>query len=120
MVRVNTRKLKLKKLKRAQYVWILWKHANLACPDQGLSATDYGWSANGNLLQPVWFDAPALPDALFIDRDNNKKDSNDACSDSDETTIVESTEDIDDHIYQESSDDEAWSEDSDTDSQNVE
>ncbi|KAK4301126.1 hypothetical protein Pmani_024341 [Petrolisthes manimaculis] len=88
--------------------------------DQGLSATDYGWSANGNLLQPVWFDAPALPDALFTDRDNNKNDSNDACSDSDETTIVESTEDIDDHIYHESSNDEAWSEDSDMDSQDVE
>ncbi|KAK3883498.1 hypothetical protein Pcinc_012197 [Petrolisthes cinctipes] len=113
-----------KKLQRAQYVSILWNHANLACPDQGLSNTDYGWSANGNLLQPVWFDGPALPDALFTDRDNNKDDSNDACSDSDETTIVESTEDVDsdadDHIYHEPSDDEAWSEDSDTDSQDVE
>ncbi|KAK4322833.1 hypothetical protein Pmani_006431 [Petrolisthes manimaculis] len=108
--------------KRAQYVSILWNHANFACPDQGLSPTDYGWSANGNLLQPVWFDGPSLPDALFTDRDNNKDDSNDTCSDSDETTIVKSTDvdsDADDHIYHEPSDDEAWSEDSDTDSQDV-
>ncbi|KAK4302617.1 hypothetical protein Pmani_025307 [Petrolisthes manimaculis] len=85
-----------------------------------MSANDYGWSANGNLLQPVWFDAPALPDALFTDQDNNKNDSNDACSDSDETTIVESTEDVDDHIYHEPSDDESWNENSDPDSQDVE
>lgn len=81
-----------KKLQRAHYVTILWNHINFACPDQGLSPTDYGWSANGNLLQPVWFDGPALPDALFTD--NNKDDSNDACSDSDETTIVDSTEEV--------------------------
>ncbi|KAK4318060.1 hypothetical protein Pmani_010907 [Petrolisthes manimaculis] len=111
-----------KKLQRAQYVSILWNHANFACPDQGLCPSDYGWSANGNLLQPVWFDGPSLPDTLFTDRDNNKDGSNDTCSDSDETTIVKSTDvdsDADDHIYHEPSDDEAWSEDSDTDSQDV-
>ncbi|KAK4304745.1 hypothetical protein Pmani_023321 [Petrolisthes manimaculis] len=64
---------------------------------------------------------PSVVTCLCLkDRDNNKNDINDACSDSDETTIVESTKDIDDHIYHESSDDEAWSEDSDMDSQDVE
>ena len=109
-----------KKLKRAHYVTILWSHANLSCPDQDLSPTDYGWSANGNLLQPVWFDGPALPDALFTDRENNNDDSNDAFSDSDETTFVSSTEyvdvDTDGCVSADPSDEDAWSEDSDMDS----
>lgn len=108
-----------KKLQRAHYVTILWNHANLECPDQGLSPTDYGWAANGNLLQPVWFDEPAIPDVLFSDRCNSNDNSNDACIDSDETTILDSTDvdvDADDYIHHDPSDDEAWSEDSDTDS----
>ena len=59
-----------------------------------MSPTDYGSSANGNLLQPVWFDGSALPDALLLDRDNSV-DNSKGCSDNDETTTVDSTEDVD-------------------------
>lgn len=98
-----------KKLQRAHYVTVLWSHANLACPDQGLSPTDYGWSAKGNLLQPVWFDGPAIPDALFRDGDDNESDID----------STEDEEDAADYIHLEISDGEAWSEDSDTDSDDV-
>ena len=71
----------------------------------------------------MWFDGPALPDAIFTGPDNSKDDSNDGCSDSDETTIVHSTEDdvdADGYIHPDPSDDEAWSEESSTDSEDVE
>lgn len=112
-----------KKLQRSHYVTILWNQANLACPGQGLSPTDYGWSTNGNLLQPVWFDGSALPDALFNRQDNRKNDSIDACNASDETTIVDSKDDdvdVGDYFHPDQSDDEAWSEDSYMDSEDLE
>ena len=59
-----------------------------------MSPTDYGSSANGNLLQSVWFDGLTLPDALFLDRDNSV-DNSKGCSDNDETTTVDSTEYVD-------------------------
>lgn len=58
----------------------------------------------------MWFDGPSLPDALFSDRDNSKDGSYGACIDSDETTIVDSTDvddDADEYIHPDPSDDEA-------------
>ena len=36
-----------------------------ACPTLGLSPTDYRWTMQDNLLVPLWFEGPAIPDALF-------------------------------------------------------
>ena len=69
----------------------------------------------------MWFDGPALPDAISTGPDNSKDDSNDACSDSDETTTVHSTDvDADGYIHPDPSDDAACCEESSTDSEDVE
>ncbi|XP_068212466.1 uncharacterized protein [Palaemon carinicauda] len=79
-----------KQLQRAHFVTVVWSHTDQASPDQGLSPTDYGWSTNGELLQPMWFDGPAVPDTLFTPPDCTALES-----DSDETIIqVDSDEDM--------------------------
>ena len=102
------------KVRRAQYVTILWTNAATASPGDGLSPTEYGWSVNDNLLQPIWFQGPAVPDTLFTNSTTVEVDS-----DSDETIITGSEAQCDlealslDELSD--SDDEPWSEDSDSD-----
>ena len=114
-----------KKLQRAHYVAVLWCNANTASPDQGLSPTDYGWSVKDDLLQPIWFDGPATPSALFSN--GTEEDHHDSGSDTDDTIIQspdgfeESDMETDDQNELmsdfELSDDDPWSEDSDSDSE---
>ena len=116
-----------KKLQRAQYVAVLWNHADTACPDQGLSPTDYDWSIEGSLLQPTWFEGPAFPDSLFAGSDNMAMDTDNG-GDSD-STIIDETEsqsseedinfDLSDFKFSDMSDEDPWSEDSDSDTEGL-
>ena len=54
-----------KKLLRTKYVAILWSHANTLCPADGLLQTDYGWCMKDGVLQPVWSEGRAMPNALL-------------------------------------------------------
>ena len=35
-------------------------------PGENLSPTDYGWALENNVAVPVWFGGPAIPGTLFI------------------------------------------------------
>lgn len=87
-------------LLRARYVTIIWLNASSACPAEGLSPTDYRWIVNDKLLQPNWFDGPAIPDSLFTDETEDVTEENVVSGDEPDSDA-------------ESSDDEPWSEDSD-------
>ena len=100
-----------KKLQRAHYVAVKWTNADTASPDQGLSPTDYGWSTDGNLLKPTWFDGPAVPDSLFASKDSENAEGD---SDSDEKDVEDfETSDLEELSDYNLFDDEPWSEDSD-------
>ena len=103
-----TRRTLQMKIRRAQYVTSIWTQATTASPGDGLSPTDYGWSADiNNRLEPVWFEGPATPESLFQADEDTAIEIE---SDSDETIIVEgdyNMEDLSD------TDDDPWSEDSD-------
>jgi len=62
-----------------------------------LLPTDYGWVAMEELLQPNWFDGPAIPHDLFRDEVGN----------------LDTTGKLHEPSETESSDEEEWSEDSD-------
>ena len=96
------------KIRRTQYVTALWTHAMTASPGDGLSPTDYGWSASDNLLKPIWYEGPAIPDTLFTNGSNNTEDM-DVEGDSETESEVESISGL-----VSDSDGEAWSEDSDS------
>ena len=87
-----------------QYVTALWAHAITSYPAEGLSPTDYGWSLHGNLLKPIWFKGPTIPDNLFksgtTNEDMEVEDDN------------ESELEVDGQMSE--SDGEAWSENSDS------
>ena len=82
------------KIRRSMYVARLWMGAEKACPTLGLSPTDYGWTMQDNLLVPLWFEGPAIPDALFasssagdvaiVDKCNNQHEQESESYDSDE------------------------------------
>ena len=98
--------------------------ANTSSPDQVLCPTDYGWEVDGGLLQPTWFDGPAVPDALFSCDDGVNIESD---SDSKKTTIptqsgeiVKETDDLDEQGDYDLCEDEPWSEDSDSDIEEIE
>lgn len=111
-----------KKLQRAHYVAVLQCNANTTSPDQGQSPADYGWSVKDDLLQPLWFDGPATPSAQFSN--GTEEEHHDSGSESDDTVIQspydleESDRETDDQNELmsdfELSDDEPWSEDSDS------
>ena len=102
---------------------MMWSRANQALPDHGLSPTDYGWSTKGELLQPTWFDGPAVPDTLFTPSDGTGLETD---SDSDDTfTQMDSDEDAHDEEASQLSDSDVsdndkWSEDSDSGSESDE
>lgn len=104
------------KIRRSQYVAALWSQANEASPGSGLRPTDYGWNFKDNILQPAWFEGPAVPSSLFKTPDD--ADSMEGESDGDETIItgsddMESDQENPDELIE--SEDEPWSEDSDSD-----
>ena len=102
-----------KKLQRAHYVTVLWNRADTAYPGQDLSPTDYGWSADGTLLFPTWFEGPAIPDVLFGTGSNNNKE---AQSDRNHAKRpIDHDMEGDEISEDEVSDDEPWSEDSESD-----
>ena len=57
------------KLRRSKYVTILWKHASSAAPGHHSTPSDYGWIIRNEVLQPHWFDGPAIPRNLFKDNE---------------------------------------------------
>ena len=107
-----------KQLQRAHFVTMMWSHADQASPDQGRSPTDYGWSTIGDILQPTWFDGPAVPVTLFTPSDSRGVEN-----DTSDGTIIEDDslqENLDDAGFESEtsdsdlSDNELWSEDSDS------
>ena len=50
------RKSLMMKLRRTNFITIMWTSATEANPIAGLSATDYGWSLEGQMLKPQWFE----------------------------------------------------------------
>ncbi|XP_068240150.1 uncharacterized protein [Palaemon carinicauda] len=109
-----TRRTLEKKLLRAHYVTVLWSHANTKSPDQGLCAIDYGWAVDGDLLQPTWFDGPAVPDSLFA----NDSDKDQEILSQSEETVME-TDNLDELSDYDQCEDEPWSEDSDSDTEEM-
>lgn len=97
------------KLKRAKYVAILWTHASSASPGNNLSPADYGWYMNKELLQPKWFDGPAIPVSLFKDDEEEEEKEEEEKS----LSIRDTSSDEEEASEMETSDDKAWSEDSD-------
>lgn len=115
-----SRKTLKKKLQRAHFVTMIFSHADKVSPTQDRSPNDYGWITNGELLQPAWFDGPAVPENLFT----NPEDEHDIEFDSSgDETIIQDHESHEDHDESGSdsefsdsdlSDNEQWSEDSDS------
>ena len=101
------------KIRRAQYVSAIWTRATEAYPADGISPTDYGWYVKDGTLVPSWFECPAIPDKLFA-------------SDIEALEVDSNGEDMDEEIVDEQvntsdmSDDEPWSEDSDSDEEDFE
>ena len=89
------------KLLRAQYVTILWMSASSAYPTDGMSPTDYGWLLQDGILQPHWFDGPAIPESVFTN--DNDADAN----------VVHNEPDVDADSSADESDAEAWTSDDD-------
>ncbi|XP_030837116.1 uncharacterized protein LOC105437992 [Strongylocentrotus purpuratus] len=98
------------KIRRTQYVATSWTRASNARPTEGISPTDYGWQTKGSLLVPRWFDGPAIPEKLF------------PCNE-EAIEAEESTGNIEEGIVEEQnntldlSSDEAWTEDSESDTE---
>jgi hypothetical protein len=93
------------KTKRTQYVATLWARARTRCPAEGLSPIDYGWfvSTTDNILKPVWFRGPAIPNTSFRHSSEDITDVVVEGNDDEEEMIQETLSDSD-------SDCEAWSE----------
>ena len=79
-------------VRRGQYVATLWCAAGTTDPTRHLDPLNYGWQLVNGLFSPKWFEGECLPAALFV---------------ADDQSSVE--EDVID-------DDEPWSEDSESDS----
>ena len=95
------------KFLRTQYVATLWSRASTAIPGDDLSPTNYGWTVRDGILVPVWYDGPAIPDKLFGNgRDDAEDLETDISDDEPEQDSINETPVI--------SDDELWSEDSDS------
>lgn len=95
------------KVRRTQYVTSLWLHAGMASPGNSLSPTDFGWTVENNLMTPIWFDGPVIPDRLFTNVSNNTED---IVLESESSEIeIETTDGL-----VNDSDGEVWSEESDS------
>ena len=92
------------KIRRANYVTMLWNRATTTNPSYRLSPCDHGWSLDENgRLHPTWFEGPAIPNDL-----------NKSAPDGDDESTPESNQ-MDSDMLNSESDTDAWSEDSDSD-----
>lgn len=100
------------KICQSQYVTAIWSQAAKASTGNGLRPSDYGWNLKLNILQPAWFEGPAVPSSLFKTTDMTDASSMEGESDSDETIITGSDMDSDPDELDEliESEDEQWSE----------
>ena len=80
----------------------------LPFPSVGLSPTDYGWKVHDNILKPIWFEGPAIPDNLFVMDESDRKDIG---ADSDLDLGLQPIDGVN------SDSDEAWSEDSESENE---
>ena len=109
------------KIRRSQYVTAIWNQATKAYPGHGLRPSDYGWNFNDNILRPTWFEGPTIPLSLFktADADSMESENNNdniiAGSD-DQGSDSENPDEVD--VLMES-DDQPWSEDSDSDQEDI-
>jgi hypothetical protein len=120
---------------------MMWMSYSTANPNDGLLPTNFGWISTDGVLQPVWFEGPALPENLFQEsvQPHAVQDSHlevptghavlqpvcsteralpvDVLQDSFQTDVNYHLQDDDDdaEVCEEETDDDAWSEDSDTD-----
>lgn len=102
------------KVRRTQYVTVIWTQATVASPGSNLMPSDYGWHLKDNILQPTWFQGPATPSSLF----RTTSEDMEIDSDSDDTIITAGDDiDFEPESLGELTDyeDEPWSEDSDSD-----
>ena len=103
---------------------ILWSHVHTTSHVQGLYPTNYGWEVDSSLLQPAWFEGPAIPDSLF----HSDEDANiESDRDSDQTAILSQSEetvneidDLHDRNDYDLCEDEPWNKDSDSDTEEME
>ena len=54
----------LNHIKRAQYVARMWKRADETNPTRNASPTDYGWKLSQNCFEPDWFQGISIPQSL--------------------------------------------------------
>ena len=100
------------KIRRSQYISMLWTNTTTAVPMTGLTPCNYGWSKdNEGILQPIWFEGSELPDCLFTDSEegNNVTSAGDGI---DQQDCDEEQSDSDSEV-------DAWSGDSDSDSEEI-
>ncbi|CAM1331032.1 Uncharacterised protein g10458 [Pycnogonum litorale] len=80
-------------IRRAHYVAKIWIRADQACPTEGDNPIDFGWAETDGCFVPVWYNGTQVPDSLTT----NEEIQEEVSSDGDES-------------------DNAWSDDSDEDS----
>ena len=53
------------KIKRTNYVALLWGRADSSHPGDGLDPLDFGWAEKDGCFVPEWFSGPSIPDIVF-------------------------------------------------------
>ena len=92
------------KIRRANYVTMLWNRATTTHPSYRLSPCDHWWSLDEKgRLRPTWFEGPAIPNDLNKRAPERDDDSTPECNQ------------MDSHMLNSQNSTNAWSEDSDSD-----
>lgn len=113
------------KIRRSQYVSTIWNQATNASPGIGLEPSEYGWNITDNILQPTWFEGPALPSTLFKTNYVTDVHSMEEESNHEEAIILTRTDMDQDSEYPDEldelipTDDEPWSEVSDSEQEDT-
>ena len=100
---------------RANYIAIMWRLSHTPEPTKDIHPLDFGWIDSDGHYVPRWFEGEPLPDKLFGDEDTEP----DLVLDE-----VNQLDDIDAELYdadidaESLSDEEAWSDDSDSECDN--
>jgi len=97
------------KLRRAHYVSMIWRNAEKPNPDIGIDPLHYGWREENGQFMPDWFPGNAMPEDIFASENDIQsiaEESHDT-EDSDDTVIIECTNDSIDTEPE-------WSDDSDS------
>ncbi|XP_041481075.1 uncharacterized protein LOC121428475 [Lytechinus variegatus] len=90
------------KVRRTMYVARLWMRAVTSFPCENLSPIDHGWAVEDNILAPLWFEGPAIPEKLmFAGQSTEDLEQSEDDGESSEDSMI-------------NTDDEAWSEQSDS------